>query len=277
MDGSTADGGSLAQDAQRRRFEFSFATGAEHGGPLRIVLAADTAAGAAAFRVQDQGRYLWPGAEPLAAHLARSFPVRGMALLELGAGVGLAACVAAAQRARRIVATDFDERTLELLRENMAANMAAHDDAEQTECVAAMLDWNTVVDPARRALSAADRRAALAAGLGIRDGDPSGALFDSIIGSDLIWDEESASLLTAAAAELLRICRGPDQIPFVLAFVERSEYLRLFFEEQAKAHGLEIAVVQEHRSKPVQVTPKRWTKPQATFVLRITLAQQAAP
>ena len=74
-------------------------------------------------RDEISGQRAWPGSLLLAAEVAaRPALVEDRAVVELGAGAGLCAMVAARCGARRTAATDGDDRCLDLLRRNVAAN-----------------------------------------------------------------------------------------------------------------------------------------------------------
>ena len=74
-------------------------------------------------RDEISGQRAWPGSLLLAAEIsARPALVEDRAVVELGAGAGLCAMVAARCGARSTTATDGDDRCLDLLRRNVAAN-----------------------------------------------------------------------------------------------------------------------------------------------------------
>ena len=74
-------------------------------------------------RDEISGQRAWPGSLLLAAEIsARPALVQDRAVVELGAGAGLCAMVAARCGARTTAATDGDDRCLDLLRRNIAAN-----------------------------------------------------------------------------------------------------------------------------------------------------------
>ena len=74
-------------------------------------------------RDEISGQRAWPGSLLLAAEIsARPALVEDRAVVELGAGAGLCAMVAARCGARMTAATDGDDRCLDLLRRNVAAN-----------------------------------------------------------------------------------------------------------------------------------------------------------
>ena len=74
-------------------------------------------------RDEISGQRAWPGSLLLAAEIsARPALVQDRAVVELGAGAGLCAMVAARCGARTTAATDGDDRCLDLLRRNVAAN-----------------------------------------------------------------------------------------------------------------------------------------------------------
>jgi predicted nicotinamide N-methyase len=68
------------------------------------------------------GVVLWPAAQVVANAIAGIEGVRGAALLELGAGTGLCSLAALRCGAARVLATDYREEPLELLRESARAN-----------------------------------------------------------------------------------------------------------------------------------------------------------
>ena len=74
-------------------------------------------------RDEISGQRAWPGSLLLAAEIsARPALVQDRAVVELGAGAGLCAMVAARCGARMTAATDGDDRCLDLLTRNVAAN-----------------------------------------------------------------------------------------------------------------------------------------------------------
>ena len=74
-------------------------------------------------RDEISGQRAWPGSLLLAAEIsARPALVADRAVVELGAGAGLCAMVAARCGARTTAATDGDDRCLDLLTRNVAAN-----------------------------------------------------------------------------------------------------------------------------------------------------------
>ena len=74
-------------------------------------------------RDEISGQRAWPGSLLLAAEVAaRPALVEDRAVVELGAGAGLCAMVAARCGARTTAATDGDDRCLDLLRRNVAGN-----------------------------------------------------------------------------------------------------------------------------------------------------------
>ncbi|BGP30322.1 hypothetical protein JCM10296v2_002076 [Rhodotorula toruloides] len=124
-------------------------------------------------------------------------------ILELGAGVGLLSLVTArilhdqsakgGTEGRRIVATDVDERVLEMLRGNIALNSL--DDLVK----AGSLDWELPSDPARGqdALQAWEDA--------IFDG---GGRAELIIGADIVYDPSLAEHLAATLRWLLQRRNG---------------------------------------------------------------------
>jgi predicted nicotinamide N-methyase len=88
------------------------------------------------------GVALWPSAIALAHDLAaRAGSLRGLHMLELGAGTGLPGIVAASYGAR-VVQTDGNERALDVCRVNGAANGMTGIDYR-------LADWTTWTDTAR--------------------------------------------------------------------------------------------------------------------------------
>lgn len=85
---------------------------------------------------------LWPSALSLAEHCASSLAIfPGADVLEIGCGLGLVSAVCAL-RGAEVVATDIDERCLELARRNARLN--------GVEIDARLLDWHAPGDGALR-------------------------------------------------------------------------------------------------------------------------------
>ena len=109
------------------------------------------------------GAKLWPAAVAVAREIAQ-LPLEGKSVLELGCGNGLAALVAAASGARRVLATDVSPRALDLTRraaveQRLAVDVAAFD-ARGPEPLPAGFDLLVAADvlyDAPLALAVADR------------------------------------------------------------------------------------------------------------------------
>lgn len=135
------------------------------------------------------GSRVWDGAEVMIDFVQSTLrdEISGKRVLELGAGVGLLGLAIKCLGAGNVVMTD-NESTLELLRLNVAANLAAVGGA----VAAAKLDWGSggwahwSVEQAEPSLCRAAR-------------------FDVIFASDVVYQEASALLLVETLCNLMPV------------------------------------------------------------------------
>ncbi|KAJ3208475.1 hypothetical protein HDU82_002431 [Entophlyctis luteolus] len=188
--------------------------------------------------------------------------LHGRRVLELGAGVGLVSCVALKSLSPvSLVATDFDESTVHILRQNLTSNQSAETWPQASAC---MLDWRFVTANASGKLSVNERRDIISRSIGaLLD-------FDLLMGSDLFWDEEHTELILATVAELLRITDAKKP-RCVLSFVARSDFLMSYFHRTLGMHDLALRELAVENPAPVKVTEKIWTKPQPIYVVNVVL------
>jgi predicted nicotinamide N-methyase len=99
---------------------------------------------------------LWTSAIILAQHILGDPEVRGKSVLELGCGLGLAG-IAAARAGAEVTMTDYDEDALLFARWNAAVNLDASA-AERAQIL--LLDWR----------------------------EPAAALYDIILGADIVYE-----------------------------------------------------------------------------------------
>ena len=116
---------------------------------------------------------MWPSAEALAAYLVENpEAVRGKDVLELGAGLGVPGLVAAALGAERVVLSDSRNEYLDVMRGNVEKNGLGN-------CTVALLDFTTCLSEIE-------------------------AVFDVVLGSDIMYDVDSSATLPVALLQLLR-------------------------------------------------------------------------
>ncbi|BGP38208.1 hypothetical protein JCM10449v2_002137 [Rhodotorula kratochvilovae] len=199
------------------------------------------------LRAREEGRLIsggttglrtWQACIALSNHLIASpAPLRrARRILELGAGVGLLSLVAARLiRAEggdgqgRVVATDVDEKVLELLEGNIQLN-ELDDLARCTK-----LDWELASDPAANADELARWEK------GAFDGGERAHL---ILGADIVYDPSLASLLAATLAWLLRPMEGTEAQPEALiAGTVRNESTWALFLQQCEKRQLRVEAV----------------------------------
>eukprot|EP00741_Cyanophora_paradoxa_P000340 tig00000403_g331.t1 len=148
---------------------------------------------------------LWPASSILNQFLAAAAEElrRSERMLELGAGVGLNAIVAAKLLPGvRVVATDGEEESVALIERNLRRN------GVEAQCVARALRWGR---PEARAFAAE-----LAA-------SASAPTFDHVVGSDLIYSPGSLYPLFDTVDELLA-GRTPDPAPAPRVDAEKALY-----------------------------------------------------
>ncbi|KAJ3353575.1 hypothetical protein HDU83_006653 [Entophlyctis luteolus] len=244
---------------------YTFQSCTDCGETVCVRLRARQSFGRTQFTVADQGQFLWPAAEVLSQFLVdhgRQESLHGRRVLELGAGVGLVSCVALKSLSPvSLVATDFDESTVHILRQNLTSNQSAETWPQASAC---MLDWRFVTANASGKLSVNERRDIISRSIGaLLD-------FDLLMGSDLFWDEEHTELILATVAELLRITDAKKP-RCVLSFVARSDFLMSYFHRTLGMHDLAMRELAVENPAPVKVTEKIWTKPQPIYVVNLVL------
>ncbi|KAI9327106.1 hypothetical protein BDR26DRAFT_103441 [Obelidium mucronatum] len=254
---------------------------------LEVTLQLNTGFSGLDFQVSQQGLYLWPSAKPLAQYLV-DHPgiVAGKRILELGAGVGLTSCVAAKLGPRLLIATDFDQDTLVRLGLNLRNNLAGTDFGDgddnigkgSIEIGTAILDWRTVIANTKLYEQDYEKRKELLREMaGVTEFNHDFG-FDVLIGSDLFWDEEHVCLVVATVHELLllsadgsRSGESGQEPKCIISFVERSSFVTDLFMHECAACGIRVNVLAQDAPLPVQISAKRWTKPQAVYVVQMSL------
>ncbi|KAJ3297617.1 hypothetical protein HDU79_002791 [Rhizoclosmatium sp. JEL0117] len=243
------------------RQDFTFDSIDSNTPSIQVSLVIDTGYSGSQFHVEEQGLYLWPSAAPLAKLMVQQPErIKGKRILELGAGVGLTTCVAAKLEPTLLVATDFDSNTLSRLSLNLHHNNCK---SASVSC----LDWRVLLSDANH-IPPSDlsvRKRKLEDALGVN------ASFDLILGSDLFWDEDMADLVISTIKELLVLSKDSGDARCLLSFIERSVYLREYFMRQAGAMGLQVVEIVVDRPAPVQISARRWTNPQAVYIVEIKL------
>lgn len=162
------DGDARAGDARAAR------------NPARVLLRRVSAVEARQSSQQDVGFALWPLALPMTRWLvAHAAALRGARVLEVGAGCGLVGLAAALVGGARCVwLSDFNERVLT----NLAYNVRVNEAGAQV----ARFDWSESDGSPPSADGAAASRL------------PAGAVYDVIIGSDVICSDADAKILASA-------------------------------------------------------------------------------
>ncbi|BGP23041.1 hypothetical protein JCM10295v2_001934 [Rhodotorula toruloides] len=187
------------------------------------------------IKTKEEGRMISGGSQAciaLSNHLlANPAPlVFAARILELGAGVGLLSLVAARicqdrdatgrTEGKRIVATDVDEKVLEMLQENIALNSLDH------LVEAKSLDWELASDPAPGQDALHTWRDAVSNG---------GNCAELIIGADIVYDPSLAGHLAATLRWLLHRKDGSNTPEALIAGTVRSEDTWAFFLEECPA------------------------------------------
>eukprot|EP00596_Hydrurales_sp_CCMP1899_P011206 CAMPEP_0119040774 /NCGR_PEP_ID=MMETSP1177-20130426/10794_1 /TAXON_ID=2985 /ORGANISM="Ochromonas sp, Strain CCMP1899" /LENGTH=138 /DNA_ID=CAMNT_0007006137 /DNA_START=195 /DNA_END=608 /DNA_ORIENTATION=- len=88
----------------------------------------------------QSGQYLWPAAAAMGQYLVDNWvTLQSPSILELGAGVGLAGLVASKLKGtKKVVLTDYDHGSLQLLNENTELNKSGTDTCDIT---VEFLEW----------------------------------------------------------------------------------------------------------------------------------------
>jgi len=185
----------------------------------------------------QSGQYLWPAAAFTARYLIDHWwgtdttnTFQATAVVELGAGVGVAGLVAAQlPGCRQVVLTDYDPGSLQLLRENIALNSGAADAADSgaspssavatgtvgvCECSVAFLEWGNLA--AGNALLTQDLGSG-SSGTTSDETPPSATisttnatLFPLVLGTDLLYSADIVAPLFTTAKQLMRRGTGED-------------------------------------------------------------------
>lgn len=152
------------------------------------------------------GDVVWPASIALSRLIAHCPSlVKGKSVLEIGSGLGLCGCVAAAAGASRVVMTDVDGDMLRLAAASAAAN-GCDDDVETMT-----LDW------------------------GRKESWPDGE-FDVVIAADVLYDGDAAAAVAAVAGRCLG-GGGSGSMAIVCDPANRTH--RGTFAENARGVGLE--------------------------------------
>eukprot|EP01102_Stenamoeba_stenopodia_P000674 TRINITY_DN10628_c0_g1_i1.p1 TRINITY_DN10628_c0_g1~~TRINITY_DN10628_c0_g1_i1.p1 ORF type:complete len:295 (-),score=66.76 TRINITY_DN10628_c0_g1_i1:202-1086(-) len=205
-----------------------------------------------------EGEMVWPAAELLCWYLISQQPlIKDKTVLELGAGVGLASMMACSLGARRVVATDFDERSLEKLNKNIS-QFKVTDPTKATLMRVHQLAWGHALDEFRD-------RVSQSFSCSCSDGDHFEGYFDVIIGSDIIYYAAALAPLMKTVATLLspspqsvfilanNILRfGPNREAFE-TIVDQSGF---FIEEVALTSFLSEANMPQHPSSLLLIKRK---------------------
>ncbi|KAJ1961403.1 ubiquitin-binding SDF ubiquitin ligase complex subunit met30 [Dipsacomyces acuminosporus] len=125
--------------------------------------------------------------------------IRGMHVIELGAGCGLAGFTCAALGATHVMSTDFNPDVLKLLKHNKEQNVSFKDKLQITE-----LDWASTDECSKLSKSA-----------------------DVIIGADITYDPTIVPVLVAALKELLV---SSQQVAYITATIRNEETFDLFLQ-----------------------------------------------
>ncbi len=142
--------------------------------------------------------FTWPSSLVLSAYIvAHKDEVKGMRVLELGAGTGLVSVVAGLVGAKKVVATDRD---LETTLTNLQSSIASNGEGLMAVCSARGFNW-----------SQSDRF------LPSNEDEES---FDLILGADVLYSTEDFDDLLLAVARLLN-SHGPG-CSFITAYHDRS-------------------------------------------------------
>ena len=171
----------------------------------------------------QSGQYLWPAAAYTARYLIEHWgSLRATAVVELGAGVGVAGLVVAQlPGCRRVVLTDYDPGALQLLRENIALNSgadgataaaAATGVVGECECSVTFLEWGNLA--AGNVLLTADGIGSSGSSGGNLQPPPpqsstaDASLFPLVLGTDLLYSVDIVEPLFTTAMQLMRRAAG---------------------------------------------------------------------
>ena len=168
------------------------------------------------------GFTIWDAADVLAHYMVRvpssensldgGLPFfKGKRVVELGTGLGLCGILATHLMPSRIVLTDGDDLVLEKTRSNCVRN------GVNESCVIKKLRWG--VKEVEEFLTGEDEEG-----------------FDTVFGSDIIYDEDKLEVLFATVSRLLACSKNGV---FVVAYRRRHVSINLIF-EQAMKSGFEV-------------------------------------
>uniref|UniRef100_A0A7S1TRJ2 FAM86 N-terminal domain-containing protein n=1 Tax=Phaeomonas parva TaxID=124430 RepID=A0A7S1TRJ2_9STRA len=198
--------------AASSRHGVSFPSPAALGGAIRPAptpYAFDGPAGALALRLRDvpkrqtaqkdTGFIMWPAAVVLARFLnLKPENVAGKAVLEIGAGLGLAG-FAAVPHAAHVTLSDYNDEVLENLRYNAALNFEARAQAPGLKFPAVRFldfhEFRPIPDPDAVAKREPPADAIV----------PGGDAFDVVLGTDMICCDEDAWSAAAVIAQTLKV------------------------------------------------------------------------
>jgi predicted nicotinamide N-methyase len=160
--------------------------------------------------LNSTGLTLWRASNLLCDYLmANPESVRGKLVLELGAGLGLCGILSYYLHAAKVLLTDADTDTLANMRTNVNRNCCTYrENGAKTHCK--QFVWG-------RDLAAFMEQ--------------NGRNFDTILGSDIIYAEETIEPIFCSVSQLL----SPTG-QFLLAYTRRNVKIDLVFQEAAK-HG----------------------------------------
>mmetsp|Transcript_95424 Transcript_95424/g.169406 ORF Transcript_95424/g.169406 Transcript_95424/m.169406 type:complete len:334 (-) Transcript_95424:73-1074(-) len=125
------------------------------------------------------GRFLWHGARAMIQLISTdSLKLRGLHVLELGAGLGVVGMACAKAGAKTVLLTDYDDDLLS------ACNRSIHLNALDSVVSTARLDWDDLVA-----------------------GSPTGLateyVYDAVVGADIIYDARHSSSVLGSVARLI--------------------------------------------------------------------------
>lgn len=180
------------------------------GKSLRLLRPADLEEHSPSPSLYGAGDVVWPASVAL-ARLLRFCPsfVSGRRVLELGPGLGLVSCAAAAAGASSILLADRDEATLSLAARSVGLN------APHVPCTTAVADW----------------------------GKPDDACWpndiDVVLCSDILYDEFCAVSVATLLGRLLRDASSPV-VPRAIVADAPQRLWRHAFEAAASRAGLVV-------------------------------------
>ncbi|GAA5915163.1 hypothetical protein JCM8208_002156 [Rhodotorula glutinis] len=199
------------------------------------------------LRTREEGRLIsggttglrtWQACIALSNHLIAAPHVleRSSRIIELGAGVGLLSLVAArlwrtAGRRGQVVATDVDEKVLDVLTSNLELN--GLDDLARCS----KLDWELAADLDAHGDELAQWE---------REAFDDDGQADLILGADIVYDPSLASLLAATLAWLLRPCAEATKPPpqALIAGTVRNESTWALFLRECEQRRLRVEPVE---------------------------------